>query len=174
MCSRWKQIARVIALKWPKAATQSPLSTPPNTPQVAPATYHDHDRSISNMYFFEWSINCSINKLSNIYRTFCVNCFNLLFVAFVIVLFSFSLFANTLFSLFVSSFLTGKFCAQLRAVIARIARQGASPMANSHCCFALLLLLFVLFSFFISLYSHCAKVLLAWHTNRSLIRAVRS
>lgn len=151
MCSRWKQIARVIALKWPKAATQSPLSTPPNTAQVAPATYHDHDRSISNMYFFEWSINCSINKLGNIYRTFCVNCFNLLFVAFVIVLFSFSLFANTLYSLSLppsSSFLTGKFCAQLRAVIARIARQGASPMANSHCCFALLLLFGFFFVFF--------------------------
>lgn len=75
-----------------------------HTAQVAPATYHDHDRSISNMYFFEWSINCSINKRSNIYRTFCVNCFNLLFVAFVIVLFSFSLFANTLYSLSLSFF----------------------------------------------------------------------
>lgn len=108
------------------------------------------------MYFFEWSINCSINKRSNIYRTFCVNCFNLLFVAFfVIVLFSFSLFANTLYSLSLppsSSFLTGKFCAQLRAVIARIARQGASPMANSHCCLALLLLLFVFFSYFFVFY----------------------
>lgn len=126
-----------------------------HTPQVAPATYHDLDRSISNMYFFEWSINCTINKRSNIYRTFCVNCFNLLFVAFVIVLFSFSLFANTLYSLSSSlspSFFSGKFCAQLRAVIARIARQGASPMANSHCCFALLLLLFVFFLYFFVFY----------------------
>lgn len=114
------------------------------------------------MYFFEWSINCSINKLSNIYRTFCVNCFNLLFVAFVIVLFSFSLFANTLYSLSLplsSSFLTGKFCAQLRAVIAPIARQGASPMANSHCCFALLLLLFVFFFvFYLFVFALCESV----------------